>query len=250
MMTRRWGTLIFACVVLPLASLLVPVNARGEPVATDAHDVAPSADPHQQFPNTIFRYRNKRGREVFTNIWSQVPTSERGRAKTVDLSHITLNPQLGAELDASMQHTFETLSHSPECTQVKREAEHWFKPIWDEYGHLIWLAGILLALLLATPFALRRVEAPVWARTLTKAIMMIAFVGVFMHTTVRAGKTYESMRKIAEPCERENWNAVAKRDETRDGRVKVLMDLQTMIRRAQTETDQDRLDAIDKLLTQ
>lgn len=246
---RRFATVVF------VVTLALNVFTQHAATAQDNADsattgiLALSPTTNDEFPNTIYRYRNKRGRLVFTNILDQVPANQRDRAK-LDLSHVTLNPQIGAELDASMQHEFETLSASPECKEVKAQASHWLKPIWDDYGHLIVLGGVLLALLLATPFALRRVEAPVWARTLTKSIMLIGFVGVFMHTTVRAGKTYEALRGAAEPCERETWAAVAKQKDGRTGQLKLLMDLQGMIRKAQSQTDQDRLDELNKLLSQ
>ncbi len=249
-MRRPWGGIHRVLIVAWLT--LAPHSATadfgsGSGSTTGILSLTPAAN--DTFPNTIYRYRNKRGRTVFTNIPDQVPADQREHAK-VDLSHITLNPQIGAELDASMQQEFEHLSASPECREIKQQASHWLQPIWDDYGHLIVLGGILLALLMATPYALRRVEAPVWARTLTKSIMLIGFVGVFMHTTVRAGKTYDAMKKAAAPCQRETWTTLAKAPDGRGNQLKLLMDLQSMIRKAQSQTDQDRLDELDKLLSQ
>lgn len=241
-MTRRitLGPLLF-CAALCLAITSGPSIANAEEAA--AVNAAQS-----EYPNTFYRYRGKRGRWVFTNIIDEVPANQRDGAK-LDLSHITLNPQVGSELDASMQYEFETLSSSPECREVKEQAAHWTRAVWDDYGHLIVLGAIFLALVLGTPYALRRVDAPTWARTLTKSIMLIGFVGVFMHATVSAGKTYRAIKKAAAPCERENWTALAKEPTGgRSGQLKMLMDLQSMIRNAQT--DQDRLDELNKLLSQ
>lgn len=243
-MTPRMTTALRSLMFCSVVALSGPV-AFAEDTPTAAVDGAGG-----EFPNTIYRYRNKRGRTVFTNIWDDIPPAHRARAEKVDLSHVTLNPQIGAELDASMQHEFEVLSASPECRQAKEEAAHWLKPIWDDYGHLIVLGAIMLALLLATPYALKRIDAPVWSRTLTKSFMMLGFVGLFMHTTVSAGKTYKAMKSAAEPCERETWAGLANQKDERPNKVKLLMELQAMIRHAQSQTDQDRLNELDKLLTQ
>lgn len=243
-------TIFVRCVVFCAATAVSghdPAFAEDEP-HEPAKPEASAGTTSNEFPNTIYRYRNKRGRHVFTNIWDDIPASHRARAEKVDLSHITLNPQIGAELDASMQQEFEVMSASPECREVKEQAQHWLKPVWDDYGHLIVLGAVMFALLLATPFALRRVDAPVWARTLTKSIMLLGFVGLFMHTTVSAGKTYKAMQSAAEPCERETWTGLSNQKNERSSKLKLLMDLQSMIRHAQTQTDQDRLDELDKLL--
>lgn len=236
------GPLLF-CAALCVASI-------GGPSITRAEGTAAVNPEGSDYPNTFYRYRGKRGRWVFTNIIDEVPANQRDGSK-LDLSHITLNPQVGAELDASMQHEFETLSSSPECREVREQATHWTRAVWDDYGHLIVLGAIFLALVLGTPYALRRVDAPTWARTLTKSFMLIGFVGVFMHTTVSAGKTYRAMKEAAAPCQRETWTALAKEPTGgRSAQLKMLMDLQSMIRRAQTQTDQDRLNELDKLLSQ
>lgn len=245
-------TISTRCVPLLLCLALWPTSVGAQQNANTgtSPDLSRGPAPGDQYPNTIYRYRNKRGRAVFTNIWDQIPANQRSHAEKMDLSHITLNPQLGAELDASMQTQFEIASASAECKKVKAQATHWMKPIWDDYGHLIILGAVMLLLLLATPFALRQVDAPVWARTLTRSFMLLAFVGVFMHTTVRAGKMYQSMRDAAAPCERETWEATATQKDGRMGKLKLLADLQGMIRQAQSQTEQDRLHELDKLLQQ
>ena len=231
-------------------------HASAEPTApaapTDTGVVSLMPRDGDEFPNTIYRYRNKRGRLVFTNIWDQIPASQRAKAEKVDLSKVTLNEQVGAELDASMDHEFETLSRTPECKEVKERASHWLGPIWQDYGHLIVIGGIFLALLIATPYALRRIDAPTWSRTLTKSLMLLGFVGVFMHTSVRAGQTYDAMKRAAAPCMKETWAATASAPATdrRPSQAKLLMDLQTMIQHAQSQTDADRLRELDQLLSQ
>jgi len=230
------------------AALCVAITSG--PDVTNAEDTAAVTPEQSDYPSTFYRYRGKRGRWVFTNILDEVPANQRDGAK-LDLSHITLNTQVGAELDASMQYEFETLSASPECREVKEQAAHWARVVWDDYGHLIVLGVVFLALVLGTPYALRRVDAPTWARTLTKSFMLIGFVGVFMHTTVSAGKTYRAMKEAAAPCERDNWNALAKEPTAgRSGQLKMLMDLQSMIRNAKNQTGEDRLKELDKLLSQ
>jgi hypothetical protein len=240
------------CVIFFVWFALWSASTAAQPgsAATTTTDLSRGPAPGDQYPNTIYRYRTKRGRVVFTNIWDQIPANQRAHAETMDLSHVTLNPQIGAELDASIQTQFEAASSSPECKKVKAQAAHWLKPIWDDYGHLIILGIVMLVLVLATPFALRQVDAPVWARTLTRSFMLLAFVGVFMHTTVRAGKTYQSLRDAAAPCQEQTWIATAEQKDPRVGKLKVLADLQGMIRRAQSQTDQDRLNELDKLLQQ
>jgi len=245
-------TTLGRCVIILVSLALWHGSALAQepPRSATSHDLSLGPAPGDQFPNTIYRYRNKRGRTVFTNIWDQIPANQRARAQKMDLSHVTLNPQIGAELDASMQMQFEAASASPECKKVKAEAAHWMRPIWNDYGHLIILGAVMLLLVLATPFALRRIDAPVWARTLTRSFMLLAFVAVFMHTTVRAGKMYQSMRDAAAPCERETWNATSTQKDARVGKLKLLADLQGMIRHAQSQTEQDRLKELDEMMQQ
>ncbi|HMI94835.1 MAG TPA: hypothetical protein VK509_25855 [Polyangiales bacterium] len=161
--------------------------------------VAPAALPLP--PQTIYRYRNARGRVVYTNSAEQIPVQERERAK-VDLSHIELNSELGTELNRRLEQRYARLTGSPRCEQLRKDASLGFvERLWEDFGPLVVCGGLLLLFVLFTPIALRRFGGPVWARTLMMAIPALAVAGLVTFSMRETGRALSELKQQAAPCE-------------------------------------------------
>src|SRR5204862_3380210 len=94
--------------------------ARAQPAA--------GADP------SFYRYRGENGRVVYTNIEEQVPLGQREDAR-LDLSHISLNTELGNELARRFEVRHGELTRTPFCAQARAEGSKDFLAVlWDDYG--------------------------------------------------------------------------------------------------------------------
>lgn len=152
-------------------------------------------------PQTIYRYRNKAGREVFTNSAEQIPEQQRERAK-VDLSHITLNTELGNEMNKRLEQRYEKLVTSPRCERLREDASLGFlERLWEDYAPLVVCGGVLLLFILFTPSALRRFGGPIWARTLMMAIPALAIGGLVTFSMRETALALGQLRQKAAPCD-------------------------------------------------
>jgi hypothetical protein len=141
-----------------------------------------------------------------------VPPAQRAGAE-VDLSRVTLNSQLGRDLDRRLNEEHARLSEQPACQQLRAAAEQsLLQVIWQEHGPLVVCGGAILLLVFATPTMVRRVGGPAWSRTLGMAVPVLAFVGLFAYTTVRSNQSLSKLKLKAAPCQAETWNALAQSD--------------------------------------
>ena len=182
-------------------------------------------------PSTIYRYKNSSGRECFTNIWDRVPSESRKKAEAIDLSRVTLNTTVGREIDSRLEKQHRTLLGSDYCRQaLQQEGKRWWTGVWTEYKPLIVAAAAILLLLLATPFALNRISAPQWARTLTVAIQVLALLGLFTFVVMKMNNAYQSVRALAAPCRIDNWEKAAGEPDALSKHAELIKELQQRIR--------------------
>lgn len=158
---------------------------------------------------SMYRYTNKQGRVVYTNISEQVPLPQREHAR-MDLSRISLNTEVGTEIDRRLEEEHAQLTKSPYCTRLRAAVEAGFFPqLWEDFAPLIVCGGILLLFLFFTPAALRRFGAPVWAKVLMMAIPSLAVAGLMMFSMTYTNKTIATLKQRAKPCATETFTKLS-----------------------------------------
>ncbi len=209
-----------------------PVDPRGsDPEEKQSLPWADGAEDARDPLSTIYRYRNESGRESFTNIWDQVPTASRENAEVVDLSRVSLNTEVGREIDARLQEQHKALLGSDYCRlALKQQRDRWWSKVWSEFKPLVVVAAIIVLLLLATPFALRRISAPQWARTLTMSIQVLSLLGLFVFAVMKMADAYQTVRTVTAPCRGESWQETSGKPDTLVRRVDLIRQLQQRIR--------------------
>ena len=185
-----------------LAAMLQAGTRGAAPPAAEQPVARPPAPlPPPPPPQTIYRFRNARGRVVYTNSAEQIPVQERARAK-VDLSHIELNSELGTELNRRLEERYARLTGSSRCEQLRKDASGSFlERLWEDFGPLVVCGGLLLLFVLFTPSALRRFGGPVWARTLMMAIPALAVAGLVTFSMRETGRALSELKQQAAPCD-------------------------------------------------
>ncbi|MCG8557233.1 MAG: hypothetical protein MJD61_18395 [Proteobacteria bacterium] len=158
----------------------------------------PEDDQSQQI---IYRYINKQGRPVFTNGLQQVPFAHRGRAEAMDLSRAFVAPMLRRAIEQSVQEQEQALASADLCVRARGvESKPWWVTLHEDHGHLLAIGGVMVLLLLATPFVLRVMDVPTWARPVTGSLQILAVVGLLTHGVVSARKSYARLAFLSEPC--------------------------------------------------
>lgn len=163
---------------------------------------------------TIYRYVDASGRAVYTNIAENLPPDAREKS-AVDLSQVSLHTELGNEIERRLMEEHRRLRGSPSCGALASAADvSFWRRVWADYAPLLVCAGVLFALFAVTPFALRRVDAPLWAKALTFAVPLVAGVGLLSFTMTRTSRTLAALDVRARPCQMATWSHVASSDET------------------------------------
>lgn len=177
--------------IVSIAVAVAITAALGEGVRAD------DSDPSGQ---AIYRYRNAKGRIVYTNAVEQVPLAERAASK-LDLRKVALNTEVGNEIEQRLEEEHAKLTASPYCKALVRNANFGFLArLWEDFAPLIVCGGALLAFLIFTPSALRRFGAPAWAKVLCMAIPSLAIAGLLMFSMNYTSKTMAKLKDQAKPC--------------------------------------------------
>jgi hypothetical protein len=173
-------------------------------------------------PAVLYRYRTADGRTRYTNLRASVPAAQRAGAE-VDLSRVSLNTQLGRDLDRRLNEEHALLSEQPACQQLRAAAAKSLpQVIWQEHGPLVVCGGAILLLVFGTPYMVRRVGGPAWSRALGMAVPILALVGLSAYATIRSTQSLSKLKLNAAPCEAETWNALAQSDNGLIDRYKLL----------------------------
>jgi hypothetical protein len=168
----------------------------------------------------FYKYVGKDGRPVYTNITEQVPIAQRERGK-LDLSRISLNSELGAELDRGFAQEHAELRESAYCQALVAAADvSLLERIWQDFAPLVVCGAVMLAFVSFTPYAMREFGAPVWAKTLMMAIPSLAIAGLVAFTMNHTNKAIAKLKQQAKPCGAESFaelrsepDALAKRSQ-------------------------------------
>jgi hypothetical protein len=160
-------------------------------------------------PGAVYTYRGPSGRAVYTNVLENVPLEQRARAR-LDLSRLSLNTPLGADLDAALAARYQTLQSSPQCQAAKRELdEPLWQRTWREHRALVVGAGALLLLAVLTRRLLRAGYGAAWMRALNTAIPLFVLVGCVAYALNQSNRALEHIRARAEPCVRPGWSSAS-----------------------------------------
>lgn len=180
-------------------------------------------------PQTIYRWRDRKGRPFYTNSVEAIPESERARAK-VDLSHITLNTELGNELNRRLEQRYEKLASTPKCEELREAAQLGFlERMWADYTPLVLCGGMLLLFVLFTPSALHRFGGPAWSRTLMMAIPTLALSGVVMFSMRETNLAVIEMKHKAEPCDQHTFDGMRSSPDAVLRRAALVRQLQSIV---------------------
>ena len=139
------------------------------------------------------------------------------------LSRVSLNTEIGKDLDRRLNEEYSRLAEQPACQQLRAAADRNLLQIaWQEHGPLLVCGGAILLLVLFTPSMVRRVGGPAWSKTIGMAVPILAVVGIFAYTTMRSNQVMARFKQQAEPCQAETWNALAQNDHGLIERYKLL----------------------------
>jgi hypothetical protein len=208
----------------PTTPAAVPVDGS---TATQALPAAQSSAPLP--PQTIYLWRDRNGRAFYTNSAEQIPELERERAK-VDLSRISLNTELGTELNRRLEQRYTKLASSPKCAELRQAAELGFlEHMWADYAPLLICGGLLLLFLLFTPRAVHHFGGTAWSRTLMMAIPALAVAGVLTFSMRETNLALIELKHKAMPCEQGTFAAMGSSPDAVLRRAALVRHLQAMV---------------------
>jgi hypothetical protein len=191
---------------------------------------------------TVYRYRLKEGREQYTNSWNAVPTPHRKKAKAVDLSNVTLNEQTGNDINKRTSEQYEKLAEIDPCIgEAVKSTDNFATDIWSNYRPVVIIAAFILLLILATPFAIRRIDAPQWTRVLSMAIPTLAVIGLITFGLIRAGVMAQDIKGTNPRCNRGVSATLSERSNPISAHTTLLKDMQNKL----DTIEQERRDRIE-----
>lgn len=165
--------------------------------------VSPRSEP------IVYRYVAPGGRTVFTNLAASVPADQRAFAR-VDLRHVPLNSLLARDLDQDLARRYQQLKASGTCERMREVAESpWWQRVWLEQRPLVVSAGVLLLLLLMTPWMASKGWGAPWARVLWTALPMLGFMALSGVILRQSGKSVAHLQGQLTRCEPGAWEAAA-----------------------------------------
>jgi hypothetical protein len=206
-----------------LQDVPVALRAHARRVDQDAK-LSPNSDPNaplldwvatpaQNSEPALYKYRARSGRTTYTNLVENVPVAQRAAAK-VDLSRVSLNTKLGADLDQQLKLQYDKLRESAFCRSIETAIqEPFWRRAWGEHAPLVVCGGAILVFLLITPWMVRRVGGAPWARALSLAIPVLGFAGLMAFVLMKSGRSLSQLRERAAPCDPASWEASTARSD-------------------------------------
>lgn len=177
----------------------LPVASKADQLIDWLSGVSSGAGAGQE--PVLYRYRGARGQPVYTNLEASVPPEQRAQAR-VELSHVPLNSELGTALNQKLQERFDALRTAQACSELRSEAElAWWQRAWRDHRVVVVCALALLALLLCSPWMLRRGWGGQWARVLWTGIPLLGFVALSATMLMKANGSLRALTPRAQRCD-------------------------------------------------
>ncbi|MEM9729913.1 MAG: hypothetical protein AAF997_15130 [Myxococcota bacterium] len=150
----------------------------------------------------FYSYVGDSGRTVYVNRFSLIPPNKRSKARAVDLSEVSLNPELAEELSGAVVKEIQYLKKSDPCEKARAEDKvaAW-KHVWYRHGPWILSSFAALVLLLLSPWMIRRTPQGVWARFLMVALPALAMTTLLAISTTRARTSLAAVDELAKLCD-------------------------------------------------
>jgi hypothetical protein len=169
----------------------------------------------------IYRYVTPQGQTRYTNLLASVPSPQRSAAE-VDLSRVSVNSEVGTDLERAMAQEHDRVGEGSACQQLRAAAaKPLWRTIWDDHGPLVVIGAVFVVLLLITPAMLERVGAN-WAKAFSMSVSVLAALGLFSYATLRGTQAASLLKAKAAPCEPGCWGQIAKDDTSVLGRLQLL----------------------------
>lgn len=150
----------------------------------------------------FYSYVGDSGRTVYVNRFSLIPPEKRAKARAVDISDVSLNPELAAELSGAVVKEIQYLKKSDPCEKARAEDKiaAW-RHVWDRHGPWILSSFAAIVLVLLSPWMIRRTPQGVWARFLMVALPALAMTTLLAISTSRARSSLEAVDELAKLCD-------------------------------------------------
>ena len=178
----------------------------------------------------IYQYRTRRGRMAYTNDRFRIPAKQRDKAKVVDLSQISLNSELAADLSRAIDVQYEAVIDSDLCRNTRDAADaSWLAVTWQEHGELMFLGGVILLLFMVTPIALQHLDVQIWAKLLSLSVMACGFLGLMLFLIGEATNHKEQLVSMAAPCYHDGESSSAGSMTTARSRANAIQTMQRRI---------------------
>ncbi|MDH3728233.1 MAG: hypothetical protein OER77_11945 [Myxococcales bacterium] len=160
-----------------------------------------SAATAQHAP-VFYSYVGDSGRIVYVNRFSLIPPEKRSKARSVDLSQVSLNSELAEELADAVVKELQYLKESDPCTKAREEdkASAW-RHVWHRHGPWILASLAALILVLLSPWMIRRTPQGVWPRFLMVALPALAMTAVLAISATRATNSLEAVSELSKLCD-------------------------------------------------
>jgi hypothetical protein len=217
------AALLTAAACLPL---LLCLDAAGQGTPPPAGEKTTAGEPAPGGEQAIYRYLNAKGRPVYVNDQARIPPRYRGKARTVDLSAVSLNKELATEIEDQVK-LYEERKEAQEAARKARAGKEgqgkdwsalrskdgrpvlrlhespppqrsgaaaWFGRLWRNYDYLIVIAAALLLLLAFTPYMIRRIDPDRWVRVLMIALPVLASLGLMTYAMTRTTQMGTELR--------------------------------------------------------
>jgi len=173
-----------------------------------SQDARPQFETDEATQPTTYRYRLPNGRWAFTGSLDSVPPDLRDSAEPMDLSHVSLNIELGNEIRDAIAEEHRQLSSSSGCVMATIEADQdTFERMLVHHQPTMGIALVALILILTAPMAIRHFGAPEWSRVLMFVLPILGLLGALTFGIGEARKGLAHAREGADLCDPERFAA-------------------------------------------
>lgn len=162
---------------------------------------------------TTYRYRTAEGRWAFTGNLEMVPPGQRASAEPMDLSHVSLNTELGNAINESVAEQHRRLAASDDCATATGDADQsTLDRMWTDHRPALGIAALALALLFAMPMLARRIGAPLAGKVMMFVLPILGLLGALTFGLTEAQKSLGRARETADLCSTESFIAAPARE--------------------------------------